>query len=476
MPVAGRLTFGRVSTTYIVPRGTPAPDDVRRRGDLALREHLFRALGPTLARLLPQGDESVWIIRRLDLDFPFALEQHSLAMLAETWAAELTRGLVRALRSGENAIRFPTRAAFLAQFVSDVAQGRDAGCWYYEQFESLRALPRSAVIREAITREPEQALAVLVELARMQRFETVLGALHEVSARAIYEVAFPDATQVLAPSPRMIETLLAICEKPMPSDALRLAVALFEENLAAADVRAHVDAVIAFTSILTSLDEPWRLIELLLDGDIPAAARLAPHAVDTLQFFAALGDARPDLLTCAASTMTASPATRDDAVLSRFAGLALLLPDLWSAATQVAAVESGHSRRRTPHAELRARIAVACAMGAPEVLSDPIIDLFRGVDDDDELPDDRDAEELAIEVMQKFASRLFGFAGSSLPYIYTNFLEGFGSIRTRDDEIVVELPPVPLEVILRLAGMHERRFTVPWIPDKTIVLLLGGRA
>ena len=114
-------------------------------------------------------------------------------------------------------------------------------------------------------------------------------------------------------------------------------------------------------------------------------------------------------------------------------------------------------------------------MGAADVLSDPIIDLFRGIEDDDDVPDDGDAEQLAKEVMQKFASRLFGFAGSSPAYLYTNFLEGFGSISERDAEIVVELPPVPLEVILRLAGMHERRFTVPWIPDKTIVLLLGGR-
>jgi hypothetical protein len=473
MPAAARLTFGRVSTTYVVPRGTPAPDDVRRRGDAVLREHLFAALAPVLERMLPRNDETVWIIRRLDLDFPFALEQQSLAVLGETWAAELTRGLVRALRGGENVTRFPSRAAFLAQFVFDAALGRDAGCWYYACFDSLRALPRSAMIREALVREPDEALPVLLELARTRRLDAVLGALHDAGARAIYETAFPVATPVLAPSPRMIETLLALCEKPSPRDALRLAVTLCTDTgVAAADIRTHVDRTIEFTSLLASLDEPWRLIELLLDGDLAAAALLAPHAIDTLQFFAVLGETRPEVLTCTASTVVASsPAVRNDAVLSRFAGLAMLLPDL-----------------ECESAELRARIAVECAMGARDVLSDPIIELFRGdAENDDELPDERDAAELATELMQKFASRLFGFAGSSLPYIYANFLEGFGSIRmwsaatpvaavSPSNEILVELPPVPLEVILHLAGMHERRFTVPWLPDKTIVLRLGGRA
>ncbi len=458
---ADRLTFGRVSTTYVIPRGTPAPDDVRRLGDVALREHLFTSLAPALARMLPRDDPTVWIIRRLDLDFPFALDQnnaqHNLSALGEVWAAELSRGLVRALRSGENVARFASRAAFLAQFVFDVAQGRDTGCWYYECFESLRALPSSAVIREALVREPEEALAALLELARTQRLAPVIAALHESGARAIYDVAFPAATSILAPSARMIEMLLALADSPptTPRDALRLAIAMCVEageQVAPADIRVHVDRLLEFSSVLASLDEPWRLVEALLDRDLAAAAMLCPNAIDALQFFAQL---RPDLLTCAASTVKPSTTTmHDDAVMSRFGGLAMLLPDI-----------------DCESPKLRVAIAVECA-GTREVLFDPIMRLFADEFDDDA---DVDASGLAGEVLTRFASRLFGFAGSSREYLYANFLEGSGNIRFRDDEIVVDLPPVPLEVVLHLAGMHDRRFTVPWIPDKTIVLRLGGR-
>jgi hypothetical protein len=254
--------------------------------------------------------------------------------------------------------------------------------------------------------------------------------------------------------------LIALCEKPAPRDALRLAVAMSLEagdRAAPADIRAHVDRLIELVSALASLDEPWPLVEALLDGDLAGAARLCPSAIDTLQFFARLASSRPDVLTCVASTVTTTTPVRPDAATAtRFAGLAMLLPEL-----------ECHSP------ELRAQIAVECAMGARDVLSDPIIDLFRG-EGDETSDDDREPSALAEEVMARFASRLFGFAGSTPAYLYANFLEGSGAIRSKDDEIVIGLPPVPLEVILHLAGMHERRFTVPWIPDKTIVLRLGG--
>lgn len=76
--------------------------------------------------------------------------------------------------------------------------------------------------------------------------------------------------------------------------------------------------------------------------------------------------------------------------------------------------------------------------------------------------------------MANFAARLFGFAGSSFVYLYENFCAGAGLIRADGDRIVVDLPPVPLEVVLRMAGFHEREVAPPWLDGRIVVLRLGG--
>lgn len=488
MPAADRLTFGRAETTYFVPRHCVF--EARARGETALRDHLGPALNAVFDRILPRDDPHVFLIRDLHVDFPFAVENGDAAELAHVWASEIARGLMKSIRDGDGVVHFVNRPAFLAQFVADVAAGRDTGCWYYESFTSLRALPRGAMIREAIVRQPEHAAAVLFELARTHHLEAVLSALHDAGARAILEAAFPDSDPTLAPSARMIEVLLALADAiavrsldgsfATPHNAIRLCVAMratSPPSVAMIDIRTHVDRLLAFTSLLAASDDPWRVVEALVDGNAAAAMTMSGRLADaaTIEFFARLAAARPDVVTCAAGTFTSSSTLRPgDSEASAFAGLALLLQPL-------AELMAGDELEIDDDPDLRRSIAVKCAIGANpiDVACDPILRLFAGTprDENDRVAVDHDvATAIAHQAMAAFASRLFGFAGSSEEFLYANFCEGRGAICETDDAIVVELPPVPLEVVLRLAGIDGRRFTVPWIPDRTIELRLGGAA
>jgi hypothetical protein len=488
MAAADRLTFERAETTYFVPRHCVF--EARARGETALRDHLGPALNAVFDRILPRDDPHVFLVRDLKVDFPFAVENGDAAELAHVWASEIARSLMKSIRDGDGVVHFINRPSFLAQFVADVAAGRDTGCWYYDSFISLRALPRSAMIRETIVREPEHAAAVLFELARTHHLEAVLSALHDAGAHAILETAFPHSDPTLAPSARMIEVLLALADEisvrssgssfATPHNAIRLCVAMratSPPSVAMVDIRTHVDRLLAFTSLLTASDDPWRVVEALIDGNAAAAMTMSARLADaaTIEFFARLAAARPDVVTCAAGTFASSSTPQPgDQEASAFAGLALLLQPLAELM-----VDDGLEIDDDP--DLRRAIAVKCAIGANpvDVECDPIICLFAGTprDETDRVAvDDGIATTLAHQVMAAFASRLFGFAGSSEEFLYANFCAGRGAIRETDDAIVIELPHVPLEIVLHLAGIDGRRFTLPWIPDRTIELRLGGAA
>ena len=128
MSADGRMTFARVETTYFVPRDRVF--ELRGRGEAAVA-HLGTALEDVLAPIVPADDPSVWVIRRLDVDLAFAAELEDVRALAQVWASEITRSLLRSLRDGEDVVRFANRAAYIAHFAADAATGHDTGCWYY---------------------------------------------------------------------------------------------------------------------------------------------------------------------------------------------------------------------------------------------------------------------------------------------------------------------------------------------------------
>jgi hypothetical protein len=79
---------------------------------------------------------------------------------------------------------------------------------------------------------------------------------------------------------------------------------------------------------------------------------------------------------------------------------------------------------------------------------------------------------LAAATLRGFAARLLGFATAGAPFLYDNFLAGTAVLAPLDGEIAVELPRVPLDVVLRMAGVDRQTFTVPWLDDAVVTLSL----
>lgn len=85
---------------------------------------------------------------------------------------------------------------------------------------------------------------------------------------------------------------------------------------------------------------------------------------------------------------------------------------------------------------------------------------------------------IARTVLRAFAGRLVGFAQSSPEHLYANFLEGRSFVQSRrgaeGQELVVDLPRVPLHLILRMAGVDGQTYRIPWLGDAQVTLQMRG--
>ena len=93
--------------------------------------------------------------------------------------------------------------------------------------------------------------------------------------------------------------------------------------------------------------------------------------------------------------------------------------------------------------------------------------------------DPPDGESLAVALVARavardFASRLPGFAGSSLGYLAARFLPTGGTIEVRPERIEIELPPAELSVILTMAGLERFSVRVPWLTQEVAVVHRSG--
>jgi drug/metabolite transporter superfamily protein YnfA len=83
---------------------------------------------------------------------------------------------------------------------------------------------------------------------------------------------------------------------------------------------------------------------------------------------------------------------------------------------------------------------------------------------------DRTLSVAAQGLMRAFAWRLPGFAGSNLPYLYTNFLDCAGSLEEEPTRRVVRLGRPPLHLVLYLTGMARAAYCVSWLDDRPLAL------
>lgn len=77
---------------------------------------------------------------------------------------------------------------------------------------------------------------------------------------------------------------------------------------------------------------------------------------------------------------------------------------------------------------------------------------------------------MAQGLLKSFAYRLPGFAGSSAPYLLTNFLSMSLTLREEADHFTAEISRVPLNVILNMTGINRGRVTIPTFDPRSIYL------
>ncbi|SHF56007.1 hypothetical protein [Streptoalloteichus hindustanus] len=85
---------------------------------------------------------------------------------------------------------------------------------------------------------------------------------------------------------------------------------------------------------------------------------------------------------------------------------------------------------------------------------------------------DRTLGVLAVAVVRAWARWLGRFAGSSVPYLVAHFARRPGRVRLSERELVVELAPGPLDVVVRLAGYDAPLTTVPWLDGRAVTYRL----
>ena len=509
------LRVERLANTYLASRGHPAPERLRSELDELARHRVSASCERALAELLDPRDPSVWVIDELNVDFLIDVSAAPPEDLATFWAAQIAQSLLKTFSAGpdgERVIRFANRAEYLARFLRDLASGRAWDQWYYGQFDSLRSLPAAAAIREALFREPEEAEPALVHLYQTEELKLVAGRLTRFDHRLLLQLCSPEE------APPTSECFAAVIRAWIESGAgsgasdLELYAQMRSNHPehAPAEVRssiAHLNAIARWIR----LSHFNTIMAALRNGLVQDAMRhLSPREQESLLFLYSLSAADPTWIENLSALGEAGPppmvaeglsSGRADGITrfrSSFGGLFLVLPVL---------IENRELVRLYGDAEdkfLRYFLLLACC--GPHSASaerDPALLLASGLDEAPKNAEllqarlrhksddcDRETGEEGIEffqahiagfcadagmrtelawaaalLMRGLARRLPGLSKSSADFLWRNVLAGDAWFTVSPGLILVELSARPLEIVMRMAGLHDLTFSPPWLPD-----------
>jgi hypothetical protein len=510
--MSSRVTIGRLRTRFLVGSGQGSTSSISSRlGDVAQR--LQGSLGTALAGLDGRNPDAVWLIRKVEVEL--GLDTGGDAdLLARHWAITIARGITRQLDAGaDGVVSFPSRAAYLARFLDEVATGEPWNAWYFAPFDGLRMLPASAALRTAILAQPGIGLAALLALSphAQARVVEALGKLE--ARRLLLELAANGDADVLPPPSALLAALSATPLSRLCADRLALGIFL---RLAEMGSGRPGDAAAAAVRALAALAEAILheragLLEAFTGGRAAPLYRAAgaDFAERLIPLLGLPHEARIALVAAAG----AGPASATEGELyTSFGGLFLLLRDLgevplpgvedWPAAPDMAAADL-----------VRFLVLASCA--GPErafaVLQDQVWRALFGLPPRlgpaelarwaDGLPRailrasramlqsvpargritgrcwpflpvelDRLLRHAAAAVLHRFAHRLPGFSLSSPPYLWRNFLDVKARVTLTPELVTAELSRPPLEVILGLTGMMRAGLDLPWLAGRPIRL------
>lgn len=428
------LKIGRLHTTCHVTGVRYAPG-IRDRALRACRDHVPIALHET-ARWLDGDDESVWIVRRIDLSIVTRIEA-APDEIAQSIVTSLGCALAKVMTAdgdGTNAIRFRNRAAYLSRFIRDVAGSTAWTRWYFAPLSGWRRLPASAVIRSALVENPMAGLGALRALDDRE-LEEVAGCLTLADERLVLS-ALAGVSGDASGSDAVMKA--AIGRHPLPSSS-GLSRRPLIRHLRSANPVAKPECHEAKSPAADGYGvTKFGGIALLL-RDVNAL----PWAGWTAGWPRPVDGVTPDTCLKWVTLAVCSGHVRGDAlsddVWRDLLGIPPTLP-LRDVARWLRAV--GKERRKT----LAFSVVGGVRRAEGRWLAIP---RRTGIS--------RDwcavLASLARLVYTGFARRLPGFASSSVEYLWRNFLDIDAIVEREQDQVVVRCGRARLHLVLALTGM-----------------------
>jgi hypothetical protein len=483
----------KLDCRYFAPSDHPAPESLRSQLDEAVQRDFPVALAQAFPASFAAEDESLWMIRRLDVALDVTLDWLS-PDLPNALASRTATTIVEAMFSpdaGSNVIHFANRAAYLSQFLTDVVQGDAWGKWYYGAFDGLRLLATADVVATALGRDREESLQALTHI-QPGAFRRILSSLLSQHAALVWQRLMP--ARAIRPD---TFTLARVCEhwhsgqRPalptLEHRALWLLHAETSRRTPSDGTFSAIRAVAAFEEARLLLRPPAfrKLVDTLECGDSRDLANAAgPRLAEWLEPLLDHRDQIQDLN------------RPHDGITSAtcFGAVFLLLPSI-AAIPVPPALRFAIFRRCCPptlHAHVT-RDPLIRELFQLETGDEPEFDpvalhetFLNWVDDDrdhwlelpapprpdlvylspSDSPHDRELCLIARAILKNFAWRLPGFAKSTLGHLWTNFLDLQARVQTLEDRRIVRLSAPPLHVVLSLTGMLTSTFCVPWLDSR----------
>jgi hypothetical protein len=338
-----RLRVRRHHVRYRVAKGSSRPPAFG-----AQQEALQTSLGERLATGFRSGDESVWLIRRLDVRVSVGASSTPRG-IAKAVAAAVAGALARTFEEGAdgaNVVRFPDRATFIGRLLSDCARDRTARRWEYGEFGEVLRGPPSTAIRSILATEPGTALDALIRMGAGD-LRVVLASLSPEDAGAVLESLRGESGSIRGdPAHGVVEALRVLLPRSeLSSDPHPAALALFLEVARTVGGRppvgtaARAREVSRLAAALRSAtpEESRKLARALAEGDWH---RVDAHTLGGLTELVSWPSAiRRDVVRCLSEGLSGESAQdhRTDHMSTDLGGMFLLLPLLdefpWPAAT-----------------------------------------------------------------------------------------------------------------------------------------------
>jgi hypothetical protein len=529
-----RLNIRRFSAQYLIPRDHPAPEHIKARLDDAIAAPVLKESLPlVISSLLPANDDSVFLIRRLDLnvDVNAAWESDQLTRVI---LAQFARQLGVSLgeqENGGNVLHFANRATYLARFLLDLTRGVAWGRWYYESFAGLRLLTTSAALRTAVCASPDVGRDALLLLSEAES-KSLLHALTRQDVRRVFDsVADTDARVGQSECFQLVwKAWDYVAADLKSSDDGLLALRLFlrasreRHEVIGPALKAASIALVSLARLLleSPTERRQQLVAALVHNDLASLYLAAGSSAEVLTpLLSCPSEWIADVIATLLSEKEVPPAETAEAATRRdtgFGGIFLLLPLLDE--LPLAAASGGWPNVDDATALTLVRFLVLVKCCTPQhkqrAFYDPLLrDLMlitgeitpaiiaewstritesqlsafaKEVECD--LPN-KQAEDLSFlklpepipispaldtvlnvaaqHVLRAFAWRLPDFANSSLMYLATNFLDFSATVETESDRHIVRLGRPPLNLLLSLTGVVRRTYRLSWL-DAPFVL------